>query len=297
MIDYKKYLNPEFIARLKGMHLKARLVVEGFLEGLHRSPFKGSSVEFAEYRPYIPGDNPKQIDWRVYGRTDRLYVKEYQEETNLRAYILLDSSGSMNYSSDKITKFEYASYLAGALIYLLIKQKDSVGLAYFDTEIRDFLPPRSSFPHMHLLFKKISEIKPGRETSISTALSQLAQKIKRRGLIILISDCFDFPEPFLETLRGLRYKKNELIVFQILDPQEIEFNFNLPLEMKDMETKKRMVVDPQKLRKEYREILDEFIQKISKGCKEHEIEHHLITTSQPLDKALFSYLGKRRRLT
>jgi len=217
MESYQKYLIPEVLAKLKQIDLKAKLVVEGFLTGLHRSPYKGFSQEFAEYRVYMPGDEPKRIDWKVYAKTDRFFIREYEEETNLKAYILLDASGSMGYTSNKVTKLEYASYLAASLAYLLIKQRDSVGLITFTSKLDDYVPPRSSPSHLPVLLKKIDKIKPGGDTNLANTFHQLAEKIKRRGLVIILSDLFDDKDRVLSALRHFRHKKHEVLVFNILD--------------------------------------------------------------------------------
>lgn len=293
----RELLKPETLARLRGLDLKARLVVEGFLEGLHRSPYKGFSVEFSEYRPYIPGDEPRRIDWKVYAKRDRLYVKEYQEETNLRAMLLVDASGSMAYKSGPLTKLSYATTLAAALAYLLIKQKDAVGLASFDTRIRQYLPARSSMNHLQYLLARMEGISPGGETGIAVSLHGLAERVKKRGLIIIFSDLFDEPEKVLLALRHFRHRRHEVILFHILDPQEEEFDFSSPTRFVDMETKKEAGLDPRLVRDEYRKALQEYRLKLKSTCSEHNIDYNPIRTDQSLEHALFRYLEKRRRLS
>jgi uncharacterized protein (DUF58 family) len=200
MSDYRQFLKPETISRLSGLELKARLVVEGFIAGLHRSPYHGFSVEFAQHRPYMPGDPLRNIDWKVYSRTDRFFVKEYEEETNLKAYLLLDTSGSMGYSSDSVSKLQYASYLAAALSYLMLKQRDSVGLVVFDEMIKTYLPPKSTASHLNVLLSHLDRLVPSQTTNISETLHQMADRIKRRGLIILLSDLLDTPVAILSGL-------------------------------------------------------------------------------------------------
>ncbi len=296
MIDYKKYLDPKFVAKLKSIDLKAKLVVEGFLEGLHKSPYKGSSVEFSDYRPYIPGDDPKRIDWKVYARKDRFYIKEYQEETNLRAYILLDCSGSMGYSSFEITKFEYASILSASLSFLLIKQKDSVGLGLFDRRIKKYIPPATSMHHLRSLLQIMDRVSPQGKTGVSSALHALAETIKKRGLVILISDLLDIPTDILSALRHIKHRKHEVIVFHILDPLELEFSFRGSLEMVDIETGKKVIVEAEKIRRDYIKGIKDFVKKIKAGCAEHEIDYNLIRTDMSLENALMRYLEKRRRM-
>lgn len=292
----EELLKPETLARLRGLDLKARLVVEGFLEGLHRSPYKGFSVEFSEYRPYIPGDEPRRIDWKVYAKRDRFYVKEYQEETNLRAMLLVDSSRSMTYSSTALSKLDYAVTLAAALTFLLIKQKDAVGLATFDTQIREYVPARSSNKHLQLLLAKLENLPSGGETSLAKSLHGLAERTRKRGLVIIFSDLFDDPDEVLLSLRHFRHRKHEVILFHILDPKEESFDFQLPLRLVDMETRKEASLDPRLVRAEYRKALEGYKRSLRQTCSEHHIDYNPILTNQSLEHALFRYLEKRRRL-
>lgn len=296
----EELLKPETLARLRGLDLKARLVVEGFLEGLHRSPYKGFSVEFSEYRSYIPGDEPRRIDWKVYAKTDRFYVKEYQEETNLRAMLLVDSSGSMAYRSGSVTsalsKLDYATTLAAALAYLLIKQKDAVGLATFDTRIRSYIPPRSSRNYLQLLLARLENLTAGGETNLAESLHSLAERLRKRGLVILFSDLFDDPDRVLFALRHFRHRKHEVILFHILDPMEESFDFSSPTRLVDMETRKEASLDPRLVRAEYRKALEDYRFRLRSTCSEHRIDYNPILTDQSFEYALFRYLEKRRRL-
>lgn len=292
----EELLKPETLARLRGLDLKARLVVEGFLEGLHRSPYKGFSVEFSEYRPYIPGDEPRRIDWKVYAKTDRFYVKEYQEETNLRAMLLIDSSGSMGYQSTSMSKLDYATTLAAALAYLLIKQKDAVGLSSFDTQIRAYIPARSSQSHLQYLLAQLENLSPGGETSLADSLHGLAERTRKRGLIIIFSDLFDNPDDVLLSLRHFRHRKHEVILFHILDPREESFDFSAPTRFIDMETRKEASLDPRLVQAEYRKALEFYQRRLRATCSEHHIDYNPIRTDQSLEYALFRYLQKRRRL-
>jgi uncharacterized protein (DUF58 family) len=296
MESYRRFLLPEVVSKLRRIDLKARLVVEGFLTGLHRSPFKGFSVEFAEYRQYMPGDELKRIDWKVYAKTDRFYIREYQEETNLRAYLLIDTSGSMAYKSDKISKLEYASYLAASLAYLLLKQKDSVGLVQFGAKIEKYIPPRQAGSHLSVLLNALDKIKPSGETDLSKTFHQLAERIKRRGLVIILSDLFDAKEKVIKALRHFRHRKHEVLVFHILDRNEIDFAFAAPLVLKDLESRNELTIDPRIIRKEYQHTFDEFFNDFRRQCRESRIDYHLITTDMPFDRALLSYLEKRKRL-
>lgn len=277
------------------MDIKARLVVEGFLSGLHASPFKGFSQEFADYRQYIPGDELKRIDWKVFGRSDRFYIKEYQEETNLRAYILLDKSGSMGYGK-RITKIEYAKYLGASLAYMLFKQKDSVGIATFDTHIREIIPPSSRRTNFMMILRAIEDATPGGETAMTDVLYQLAQKLKKRGLVILLSDMLDNPEDVVRSLRSFRYRKHEILVFQIIDPDESDFPFDRSAIFSDLEDESEMIINPGLIRDRYRRRFREFIDFYHRHLLESHIDHTILYTSTSYDKALFAYLQKRSML-
>jgi uncharacterized protein (DUF58 family) len=294
--DTTRFLKPEVVAKLKGIDLKARLVVEGFLAGLHRSPYKGFSVEFTEHRPYMPGDEPKRIDWKVYAKTDRFVVREYEEETNLRAYLVLDASSSMSYSTGKVSKLEYASMLAASLVYLLLHQKDSAGLITFSDKINTYVPPRSTPAHLNALLHQLSTVKPGGDTNIAGTFHQLAERVKRRGLVIIMSDLWDEPSAVLTALRHFRHKKHEVLVFHIQDPNEREFAFRTPVVLKDMETGRELTVDPRVLREQYQQDFDRFFATFERGCREAAIDYHRVTTDTPFDRALFSYLERRSRM-
>ncbi len=291
-----QYLDPSALARVKNLSLVARSVVEGFIKGLHSSPYKGFSVEFAEHRKYTPGDNPRHLDWRVLGRTDRLYIKQYEEETNLRAQILLDSSGSMAYGEPpSITKLQYASYLTAVLAYLMMRQQDAVGMTTFDTQVRLDLPARSSPRHFDEMMSHLEAVKPGRPTSLGATLHRLADRFKRRCLIILISDLYDNPEAVEPALHHFHYKRHEVIVFHVLDHAEITFPFRDTASFVDMETGERLQVDPAYVREEYRRQLDAFIDRCRKICADCQFDYVLTDTSVPFDYMLSRYLEKRTR--
>jgi uncharacterized protein (DUF58 family) len=294
-------LKPEVVAKLGSIDLKARLVVEGFLAGLHRSPYKGFSVEFTEHRQYMPGDEPKRIDWKVYAKTDRFVVREYEEETNLRAYLVLDASGSMAYksggrSAGRVTKLEYAGWLAASLAYLLLHQKDSCGLVTFSDKIDRYVPPRSSGSHLNVLLHQLAGIKPGGDTNIAGTLHGLAERLKRRGLVIVMSDLWDDPAAVLAALRHFRYRKHEVLVFHIQDPNERAFDFKGPVLLRDMETGRELTMDARVVRQEYQRSFDSFFSQFEQGCREARIDYHRITTDTPFDRALFNYLERRRRM-
>lgn len=291
----KTYLDPEVLARLSRLDLKAKLVVEGFMSGLHMSPYRGFSQEFVDYRQYMPGDEPKRIDWKAYSRTDRFYIKEYQEETNLRAYLVLDTSGSMGYG-EKISKLEYAKYLCASLAYLFVKQKDSVGIATFDTEIRTLIPPSARQTNFKHILQAIERTEPHGETALSDIMLQLAQKIKRRGLVILISDLLDDPVRVVRSLRSFRYRKHEILVFHILDKDEETFPFTMPAVFRDLEDATEITIEPRLMRDSYRKRFQELLSSYHRSLLEAHIDHEIMYTVMPYDRALFRCLQKRGRL-
>jgi len=297
MQDYRKYLDPKVIAQLDNIELKARLVVEGFITGLHRSPYHGFSVEFAEHRQYHAGDEIRHIDWKVFGRTEKFYIKQYEEETNLRSVLAIDSSGSMKFSSKgNIPKYEYSSYLAAAIAYMLFNQRDAVGLAMYDTMLRTYLPPRSKPSYLHEILKTIDTTVPANETGTAQALEQLAERIKRRGLIAIFSDFFDDSQSVLKALKHFRHKNHEVIAFHVLDPREVDFKFGYAANFVDMETGEEMVTQPYQLQKVYSKAVSGFIGEIKASCRQHNIDYHLIDTAMPFDKALREYLTKRNKM-
>jgi uncharacterized protein (DUF58 family) len=294
--DYRKYLDPAVVSKLASIELKARMVVEGFIVGLHRSPYHGFSVEFAEHRQYMPGDDFKHIDWKVYGKSDRFYIKQFEEETNLKAYILLDASRSMGYKSNGISKLEYGSYLAASLAYLMLRQQDAPGLLVYDEKIRSYIPPRGARSHITPILTSLNGTEPSNMTDASVAFHELADRIKRRGLIIVISDLLDDPEKLLLGLKHFRHRQHEVIVFQILDPYERSFAYKGEARFKDMETGRELLTDPWQIRKDYMARLDEYLSDISRTCRDSQIDYHLLDSSIPFDKALFGYLAKRSKL-
>ena len=296
--EIRMYLKPEVVSRIKNLELIARMIVEGFMVGLHKSPFHGFSVEFSEHRQYMPGDNIRDIDWKVYGRTDRFYIKQYEEETNLKAYLLLDISGSMGYSSKGITKLQYAQYLAAALGYLLIKQRDAVGLGIFSDHLEKFLPPRSTQSYLKFLLQTLQVIQPAeKRTRVSDVLHTVAERIKRRGLIILLTEfLYEPPEAILEGIRHFRHYDHEVLVFNILDPQELHFRFKDAVQFVDMESGERVKTQPYFIRQAYRELIQQFYATLQKGCREMLVDFQTLLTDEPFDAALMRYLVKRKRL-
>lgn len=294
--SYIRYLDPKVISKLKGLDLIARMVVEGFLIGLHRSPYHGFSVEFAEHREYRPGDELRYVDWKVFGKTDRYYVKVFEEETNLKAYLIIDKSGSMGFSSNGISKLEYVKYLASALSFLLLRQKDAVGLLLFSKTLDSYIAPSSRKNHLNMLLKELDQLKPGGETSLSTVLFELAEKIKRRGLIILFSDLFDDYENVVKSLKIFRHKKNEVLVFHTLDSAEILFPFTGDMLFRDMETNDKITIDPKSIRKDYREKIENLLTSYKRDFRNASIDYQFLRTDTAYDKALLSYLAKRKKM-
>jgi uncharacterized protein (DUF58 family) len=284
------------VARLQNFTLIARTVVEGFISGLHRSPFQGFSVEFSEHREYSPGDDLRYLDWRALGRSDRYFIKRFEEETNLKAHLLLDASASMGYGSGRVSKLEYACYLAASLAYLMIRQQDSVGLVVFDEKVREFLPPRSSTLHLNLLLRTLEKVSAGGITNVSETFHRLAENIKRRGLIVIVSDLFDEPRAVMRGLRHFRHKKHEVIIFHVLDRAEIDFPFQRLANFIDLETRQRLQVDPRYLRDDYRRQIEDFIADYKRDCSESLVEYVPTHTSVPFDFLLASYLTKRKKL-
>jgi len=295
-VNKREYLKPETISRLENLSLVARLVVEGFIIGLHKSPYHGFSVEFAEHRPYMAGDEIKHIDWKLFGKTDRYYVKQFEEETNLKTYLILDASESMSFGSNGVSKLQYGSYLGAALTYLLLKQQDAVGLTLFDEGIRSFIPPSSRPSYLNVILSQMENLKTGGETNISGTLHEMADRIKRRGLIILISDLLDDPEDVLMGLKHFRHRKHEVIVFHILDDQELNLDYDRQVELTDLESGEALTTDPRLIRKAYREEIQKFIAKYKQECLANHIDYIQLTTSQPFDFALTEYLHKRQKL-
>ena len=294
--ERRRLLDAAVVAKLGRMDVRARSVVEGFVAGLHKSPYKGFSVEFAEHRPYMPGDPLKTIDWKVYGKSDRFYVKEFEEETNLRAYLVLDGSASMGFASGDVSKFDYSRYLAAALSWLMIRQQDSVGMLLFDADIRRFIPARSAPKHLRVLLEELENAKPASTTGLASTLHKLADRVKRRGLVILLSDLFDDQAAVLRALRHFRHKRNEVVVFHVLDAAERTFDFPREAIFEDMETKAEMLVRPWELRGDYRKAITAWIEGYRRGCREIGVDYVPMNTETPFDTALMAYLEKRSRL-
>ena len=290
-----RYLDFDTLSRISNMQLLAKTVVEGFILGLHRSPYRGFSVEFAEYRQYVPGDEIRHLDWKLYGRTDRHYIKQFEEETNLNCHILLDKSASMSYGSGTVTKLQYGSYLAASLAYFMMMQRDATGLVLFDTEIRTLLPARSRTPHLHLMLAELENLEPGGGTAMGKPLHDLAEGVKKRGLVVLISDLYDEPQDVLSGLQHFRFLGNDVIVFHLIDRAEREFPFDRLTEFIDPETGERILTAPDSVRKDYLAEMERFFGAFREGCADLKVDYKLFDTSMPLELALSEYLFERSR--
>jgi uncharacterized protein (DUF58 family) len=290
------YLDPEGLARVGNMELVARQVVEGFLTGRHRSPYHGFSVEYLDHRAYAPGDEIRSLDWKILARTNKYYVKLFQDETNLRAYILLDCSRSMAFKSGKLSKLEYGSYLAAALTYLLLHQNDAVGMVLFDHEIRHYLPPKARPTQFRRILEILDSSPAEGDTDIGAILHQVAERTRRRGLVIVISDFLDDESKVINGLQHFRHDNHEVLVFQVLDDAELTFPFDRLTRFKDMEGVGRVVVNPKSLRNRYLTRINAFLDQLKTDCFERKISYNLANTSQPYDAFLAEYLEKRSRM-
>jgi uncharacterized protein (DUF58 family) len=293
--NYRKYLDPEVLKAISGLELKARLIVEGFVAGMHRSPFHGFSVEFAEHREYVPGDDVRFVDWKVYGKSDRYYIKQYEEETNLRCWLFVDVSESMEYGSGAMSKIEYARHMAAALAYLTVHQRDAVGLCLFDDELRDVIPPASSAGHLRSLIHQLAEAEVRGRTGVGAAVNHAAEQIGRRSVVILISDLLDSADSVLEAVRKLRHRKHEVILFHLLDHFERTFPFERTTRFEGLEDMPQVMADPAALRTQYLKELDTFARTLRRGCLGSGADFVEIDTTTTLDVALSTYLASRGR--
>ena len=284
------------VAMLDSLSMRAKMVVEGYIIGQHRSPYHGFSVEFAEHRSYEPGDEVRHIDWKLYGKTNRLYVKRYEEETNLRAHLILDTSKSMDYTSGKVSKLQYGSYLLAALSYLMIRQQDAAGVVLFDESIRSFIPPKSNPSHLNTLLNVLDVNTPGTDTKIEPVLHEMAERIKKRGLVIIISDLFDEPDNIINGLKHFRHSKQEVILFHILDRNELEFDFNSRTKFVDMESGEELTTDPWHVKNDYKNLIENLQDYYKTQCRLNLIDYVPLFTDDSLDKGLNEYFNKRQKL-
>lgn len=288
--------DPSALARFGQLEVVARLVVEGYMIGQHKSPFKGSSVEFVEHRQYYPGDEIRHIDWRAYGKTGKYYIKEFEEETNLRAYLVVDASGSMGYAGSTLSKFEYARLLAASLAYLLTAQRDAIGLVTFDSRVRDRVEPSTNPKNFRLIASALENCRPGRETGLGSFFQHLIPTLKRRSLVIVVSDFFDDPQHLREALQQFRRSRHEVIMLQVIAPEEAEFPFEKPTQFRSLERDShRLLVDPHRLRKVYLKQFERFQQELRNMALGCGFDLLTLSTAQPFTKALGSYLDWRTR--
>ncbi len=292
-----KSFDPITLSKIANLSLRARYVVEGTLAGIHKSPHKGASIEFLEHKEYSPGDEIKHIDWKVLGRSDKYYLKQFEDETNLKAYILLDTSGSMGYGSLEMTKLEYAATLTACLCYLLLMQSDAVGLLLFNEEEQKYIPPRAKFNHLHVLLGALHQRKAQGKCRLARILEDFAERNPRRSLIILLSDLFDDVNEVCKHLKQLKERNNEVVLLQILDHYELEFPFTEFTLFHSMEDTTQVLAEPKAVREAYLTELARFLEEIRKGCLENQIDYWLIDASTPMDRVLLSYLGARERFS
>ena len=295
MAEISKFLTAEDLRHISSLQILARQVVEGFCTGLHRSPHKGYSVEFRQHRQYVPGDEIRHLDWKVYGKSDRFYIREYEEETNLRATLLLDASGSMAYGSKEISKLDYATRLAACLSHLMLQQADGVGLVTFDSKVRDYIPPRSTARHLSICFKALEKVSAGGETELSKVFKEIIPKLNRRGLLIILSDCFGDVPSLLKSLAHFRHAHHEVIIFQIWDRDELEFPFDRWTRFESLENDSFQLIDPAHVRKNYLKKLKDFREQLTRGCHRHKVDLVPIVTDEPFAEALAQYLRLRSR--
>ena len=290
-----RFLDPELLARIGSLELLARAVVEGFMSGLHRSPFTGFSTEFTEYRQYNPGDDLRYLDWRLLGRTDRYFIKKYRADTNTQCHLLIDTSASMNYAhASSVTKLEYAKFLAASVAYLLNRQQDAVGMVAFDRKVHTHVPARNRTGHMRTIFGNLSLLQPGGETRLAESLHQLAEILTRRGIVVVISDFYDQPDRLQEAFQHLRFKGHDLVAFHVLDQNELDFDFQEPvLLLEDAESQEQMSVLPDVVMIGYRERMQAHVAEMRRCAAANHVDYEVLTTKQPLDFALFSFLSRR----
>jgi uncharacterized protein (DUF58 family) len=289
----KRSLQPELIARIGRLEVRARHIVEGLLSGMHRSPYFGQSVEFLQHRQYVAGDDLRHVDWKVWGKQDRLYVKQYEEDTNLRACMLVDLSASMSYGGGALTKCDYAATAAAALSYLLLRQQDAVACVAFDEAVRQIVPHRTSNNHLTTIVKALGTAEPREKTNLSAVLSQVAETFPRRGLMVLLSDLLVDAEDMLRGLRRLRQRGHDVLVLHILDDHELDFPFSGPTRFEGLETDEHLNCNPRALREGYLKALEEFLANVRRGCAKDRIDYALVRTSEPLDAALIAFLNHR----
>jgi len=289
-----RFIDPTILSRIGNLDLLARTVVDGFINGMHRAPYFGASIDFAEHRGYVAGDDIRRVDWRLYARTDRYYVKQYEADTNTNFSILFDVSRSMKFTSGGVSKLEYGSFLGACLGYLATRQRDRVGIITFDEDIVTHVPP--SAKHFDMVLHTLDRATADKPGHLSAPLQKMAEHFKRRGILLLISDFYDTPEAILDAIKPLKFLGNDLIVFHVLDPQEINFDYDDASAFEDLESREQIPVVPQSFRAQYRAMIQEHIASLQAKFSEQRIDYALLNTAEPLDRALFSYLSSREKL-
>ena len=295
--DLGQLLDPIAISRAESLGLNARFIVEGYMAGEHKSPYRGFAIEFAQHREYTHGDDPRHLDWKVLGRTDRYYIKQYEQETNYVANLLLDGSESMRYGSGKLTKLHYGKMMAACLAYLILHQRDATALGMFDTTVRDYAPRSDNLATIHNLMARLAAFEPKEQTNIAAVLHEMARQIRRKGLVIVISDFFDDEAKVLEGIQHLRFGGNEVVVFHLMDPYELEFPFTGQVEFDGLEGIDKIQTRPAEIRKSYLREVDAFRQRLREGCERNNCHYTLVNTAQPLHEVLSAYLAFRLRTT
>jgi uncharacterized protein (DUF58 family) len=291
--DSKRFLHPEVVARIAHLEVRARHIVEGFLSGIHRSPYFGQSIEFVQHREYTRGDDPRHIDWKVWAKQDRYYVKQYEEETNLRCTLLVDVSDSMQYGSGALNKCSYGCTIAASLAYLLLRQQDSVGCVSFDAATRVAVPPRSKRTHLQSIIQALDASAPREKTDLFRVLRNVAEQDPRRGMIVLISDLLVDRAGLFKGLRMVKQRGHDVLVFHVMDDDELDFEFNGPTRFEGLEIDDRLNCNPRALREGYLQALHEYLDEVRRGCAKHVVDYKLVRTSEPLDVALTTYLNNR----
>ena len=290
-------LDPIAISRAESLGLNARFIVEGYMAGEHKSPYRGFAIEFAQHREYTHGDDPRHLDWKVLGRTDRYYIKQYEQETNYVGHLLLDGSESMKYGSGKLSKLQYGKVMAACLAYLILHQRDAAALALFDTEVREYSPRSDNLATIHKLMARLAAYEPRGQTQIGTVLHDMARQLRRKGIVIIISDFFDDEQQVLEGIQHLRFGGSEVVAFHLMDPYELEFPFTGLVEFEGLEQFPRILTRPAEIRKSYLQEVAAFRQRLQDGCERNQCHYTLVNTAQPLHEVLSAYLAFRLRTT
>ncbi len=295
MADSPKFLDPRTLAKLQGLTLRARHIVEGFVSGLHRSPYRGFSIEFAEHREYSPGDDLRYVDWKVFGRTDKFYLKQYEDETNLLCYLVVDASESMRYRGpdSPLSKWEYAQCMAAALAWLVLQQQDAVGLAVFDRELRTYVRPSSTPQQLKQILHVLENADTDRKTATGPIFHELAERFKKRGVVMILSDLFDDPASMLAGLKHFRHRRHDVVLSHVLDAAELDFPFREQTLFKGLEQMPEVVIDPRSLRRAYLEEFQNYLTAVQKGCRANQMDYQLVRTDRPFDVTLSSYLAER----